>query len=100
MSAALRPLDGSQALRHVGRNVVLSVSGGRATVADDRLILTCGYGWRVVVTLGPDDLYRVAREFSRGGRIYDHGLVEGVYAENLSETVYRAGMFRDAWPGA
>lgn len=83
-------------LRSTG--TLLAVSGGRVRPTPLGVSLPCGYGYSVEVDyLAGRDLYDVRRVFTRGGKRFVKGEVTHVYAEDLPETAYRAGMFRDPW---
>jgi len=85
-------------LRQIGRMDRLAVDGGRPAAPLDRGVrLTCGNGYRVDIILDPSDTYTVRRVFVRGAREWIKGERTDVYWPDLSETVYRAGMFRDEW---
>lgn len=114
MTASLAPIpDGcrmelshGEAIEQIGKPTFYSVCGGRAcaprmpgTNGPFRIELHCGNGYRVYIYLHGSDTYIVQRIYRRGSREWVKGEARDVYAEQLSETVYRAGMFRDEWVG-
>jgi hypothetical protein len=85
-------------LRQISRMDRLATDGGRPAIALERGVrLTCGSGYRVDVILEPNDTYTVRRVYVRGAREWVKGERTEVYWPELSETVYRAGCFRDEW---
>jgi hypothetical protein len=48
----------------------------------------------VTITIGADDLFIVRREFVRGGTVYNHGELRGVFVDALSDVVWSAHAFR------
>lgn len=106
----IRPMNAGEAVEQMTKATILAVSGGRLrSMRADRLgwdgdsrplvlSLPCQYGYRVDVFLHASDTYIVRRVFRRGAREWVKGEARDVYAGELSETVYRAGMFRDPWP--
>jgi hypothetical protein len=92
-----RDMDRQQAevaLSQIGVPTILAVSGGRRDLVDGKLVLPVSNGYEVQVALLPDDTYSVDRVFKRAGRESVKGRVEGVYAEQLSDTVWDASNFR------
>ena len=83
--------------QQIGGGNILAVSGGRVTYRRTGITLPCGNGYSVEVDLAGNDTYTVARVFSRAGQRFVKGERSGVYCDQISETVYRAGMFRDEW---
>jgi hypothetical protein len=85
-------------VRQIGTMNILATSGGRVgrDEANETITLPVSNGYRVVVKYdrGPDT-YTVRRLFVRAGKVSDKGTVSGVYADELGETVYRAGCFRN-----
>jgi hypothetical protein len=89
-------MDITQTLAQIGRQNLMAISGFRHSVEDGRLILPVSHGYSVSVEL-ENDTYNVRRLFKRGGRVWVKGEARGVYAEQLSETCYRASCFYDEW---
>jgi hypothetical protein len=81
-------------VRQIGTGVILSISGGRIAALADGIELPVSNGYRVRVQLTAADDYTVQRIFTRNGREFDHGERTGIYCDQISETAYRAGMFR------
>jgi hypothetical protein len=97
-----RDIDWTQLRRQIGVNL-LAISGGRwAPVGDSSVILPCGAGFDVLVTLEADDTYTVRRLFHRGGKLFLHGERSNVYCDEISEVAYYCSCFRsydaDEWP--
>lgn len=95
--------DQRRAMRdQIGLGNVLSISGGRITPIRSGIELPVAHGYRVRVHLEPDDTYTVERIYKRGLKETVKGSREGVYAEELGETAYRAGMYasydENEWP--
>lgn len=84
-------------IRQIGRANVMAISGFRVNWANDRAVsLPVSHGYRVIVTLDEaTDTYNVERVFCRGGKQFGKGFVDGVYADQLGETAYRASCFRN-----
>lgn len=98
-AANYRPIDPVQTKGAIAHGDLLAVSGGRFAYSSDLryVALKCGNGYYVEIRVTPADLYEVSRVYCRGGKRFLKGVAE-VHVEDLSETVYRAGMFRDSWP--
>jgi len=89
--------DNATLLAQIGRWNVLATSGGRILHRETGITLPCGNGYSVTVDLAAGDTYTVRRIFTRAGKSWVKGEREGVYCEEIGETVYRAGCFRDEW---
>jgi hypothetical protein len=92
-------------LRQIGTMNVYAISGGRKSFTHDdegvEVILPCRYGYEVRVKyVAARDTYTVTRGYKRGMNYWIKGQMENVYCEDLGETAYRAGMFRDDWTTA
>lgn len=92
--------------QQIGIGNILSISGGRVQSLPDGIELPVSNGYRVRVHLTPADDYTVERVFIRKGkggvvREFLHGSRDRVYADEVGEMAYRAGMFRsfsdDEW---
>lgn len=81
-------------LKQIGAGTVLSISGGRRINIPNGIDLPVSSGMTVRIELTPNDTYTVTRFFMRAGKVFNHGVREDVYCENLSEVAYRAGMFK------
>lgn len=99
MTTTTRKIDPRQLFEQIGSMTVLSISGGRWGHNPDTggAILPCGSGYRVEIDLAANDTYTVRRVFVRSGKRFVHGEARDVYAEQVGEVAYRAGMFRDDW---
>jgi hypothetical protein len=89
--------DTRELKRQIGMASILATSGGRVLHRETGITLPCRYGYSVTVDLAADDTYTVRRVFTRAGKVTVKGERTGVYCDEVGETVYRAGCFRDAW---
>jgi hypothetical protein len=90
-----RELSAIDTIEAVGRITFLGVSGGRwGYVGPSTISLPVSNGYRVTITIGADDLFIVRREFVRGGTVFDHGELRGVFVDTLSDVVWSAHAFR------
>jgi hypothetical protein len=79
----------------IGRMNILAISGGRTEIRDGALHLAVSSGYRVVIELDEArDLYNVERIMIRGAKTFRKGRVEGVYADEVGEVAYEAGMYK------
>lgn len=94
----------NELIGQVGAPTILATSGGRVrfVVAGDRPDTSAGTvsfpvsnGYRVEVDLDASDTYTVRRVFVRSGRRFVKGTETYVHCDEISETVYRAGCFRN-----
>jgi hypothetical protein len=74
-----------------------AMATGRAEHRATGITFRCGYGYSVTVDLAGNDTYTVRRTFTRSGVSTVKGERTNVYCEQVGETVYRAGCFRDEW---
>jgi hypothetical protein len=94
-----RPMDPQQTIAQIGKMNILGISGGRVNSLKNshgetvgiNLPVSRGYG--VNVLLHPNDTYTVQRTFTRSGVTKIKGQEEGVHAEEIGDTAYRAGMY-------
>lgn len=93
--ADARDFSAEQTVAQLGMMNILSISGGRVVQIKKGtrtvgLSLPVSNGYVVNIFLMPDDTYTVQRVY--------RGVVKGeeseVYAEQVGETAYQAGMFR------
>jgi len=95
-----RDFDLKTTVDQIGRMNILAISGGKVnSVADAKgnqvgLELPVSNGYSVRVLLANDDTYTVQRCFTRGSNESVKGEQTGVYADEVGETAYQAGMFR------
>jgi hypothetical protein len=93
-------IDYSELKQQIGHMVILSVSGGRVESTPNRNILRfpVSNGYAVEVELDPSDTYTVRRTFTRTEKGKLVRRVKGerttVYADEISQAFYFAGMFR------
>ena len=92
------PRQVRQLVEQIGAWTILGVSGGRVIDRGDRLELPCGSGYLVHVELDVMDWYRVSRVKVDGATYREVGAQDEVYAWDVSEAVYKAGMFAMPWP--
>ena len=95
-----RPADINQTVGQIGKHNIAAISGGRVNPLRNTdgeavgLHLPVSNGYGVNVLLHPNDTYTVQRVFTRSGVTKVKGQVDGVYAEDVGEQAYQAGMFR------
>ena len=88
--------------RQIGTGNILCISGGRIVPIADGIELPVSNGYKVRIQLSPVDDYTVTRVFTRSGKETIKGQIAGVYADQVGQAAYYAGMFRsynaDEWP--
>jgi hypothetical protein len=97
--------DSGRAISHammrtqIGKGTEMSVTGFRAPrqMNQSTIWFPCGNGYHVEIHIAADDTYTVRRIFQRGAKVWIKGEQAGVYADQIDEVFYRAGMFRDDW---
>lgn len=87
------PEQREEIVTQIGVNI-LSISGGRVRALPDGIELPVSHGYRVRVRLTPMDTYTVQRVMVRGAKEFLKGERTDVYADEVSEAAYYAGMFR------
>jgi hypothetical protein len=96
---SFRPLDPNQTIAQIGKMNILGISGGRVNALRNShgeavgVQLPVGHGYGVNVLLHPNDTYTVQRTYTRSGTTTIKGQEEGVYADQVGDTAYRAGMY-------
>lgn len=85
--------DMTTTLSQIGRMNLLAISGGRAIMEGDTLVLPVGSGYRVEIDLDPSDTYTVRRVFTRGGQRWVKGEQTYVYCGDVGEVAYRASCY-------
>jgi len=94
-----RPCDINQTISQIGKMNILGISGGRVNPLRNTagepvgVHLPVGKGYGVNVLLHPNDTYTVQRVTTRAGVVKIKGQEDGIYAEDLGDTAYRAGMY-------
>jgi len=94
-----RPCDINQTISQIGKMNILGISGGRVNPLRNTagepvgIHLPVGKGYGVNVLLHPNDTYTVQRVTTRSGVVKIKGQEDGIYAEDLGDTAYRAGMY-------
>jgi hypothetical protein len=95
LSSDVVPINPNELVSQVGKMTILSVSGGRVVAHRDSegdvrsVVFPVGQGYSVVVQLDVMDTYNVYRV--RSGKIF--GEASDVYCDQISDFVYRAGMY-------
>lgn len=102
LTAPALPMNLNETLAQIGRMNVLATSGGRVAVTrtDEpgyitALELPVSSGYAVRVTLAADDTYTVERIMRRGVKLWVKGTLTGIYCDELGETVYVAGCYKN-----
>jgi hypothetical protein len=81
-------------LAQIGRINVLCISGGRATLNEDGvLVLPVGKGYSVEIELTAWDDYTVRRVYKRGAKRWVKGELSGIYCDQIGEIAYQASCF-------
>lgn len=94
--AGLREVDANERWtmrKQISVMDLMAISGGRVVATPTGLLLPVSHGYKVQIDLEDGDTYRVRRVFVRGFRFWVKGEVSDVYAEQLSETAYRASCY-------
>jgi hypothetical protein len=92
-------MDAKQTLGQIGTMTVLAISGGRVNALRNSKGDTVGVnlpvsrGWGVNVLLHPNDTYTVQRTYTRSGTTTVKGQEDGIHADQISDTAYKAGMY-------
>lgn len=94
-ATSARHHDLAVTLQQIGRMNVLATSGGRARNIGGELELPVSSGYTVRVTLAANDTYTVQRLLRRGVKVWVKGERSDVHAEELGETVYVAGCYKN-----
>jgi hypothetical protein len=90
-------MDNMQArelLNQIGSNTVAAISGGRARLAGDTLVLPVSNGYTVEIDLDSSDTYTVRRVFTRGYKRWIKGEISNIYCDQISDIAYDASCFR------
>jgi hypothetical protein len=96
-----RSMDPKQTVAQIGKMNILGISGGRVNTLRDSngeavgVQLPVSHGYGVNVLLHPNDTYTVQRTFTRSGTTSIKGQEEGVYADQVGDAAYRAGMYQN-----
>ena len=94
-----RPMEPSQTIAQIGKMNILGISGGRVERLNNSNGETVGIrlpvskGYAVNVLLHPNDTYTVQRTYTRSGTTTVKGQEDGVYADQIGDAAYRAGMY-------
>jgi hypothetical protein len=92
-----RECDAKTLLEQIGLANLRAISGGRFIVRGTGVTLPCGNGYSVTVDLAGNDTYTCRLVFTRAGVERIKSERTDVYCDQIGETAYRAGMFRDQW---
>lgn len=87
--------DNSTLIQQIDFWNVAATSGGKIIRRDTGITLPVRYGYSVTVDLNANDTYTVRRIFKRGTKVFIKGEYPTVYADEVGETVYRAGCYLD-----
>lgn len=89
--------DPTTLIRQIGMSNIYAISGGRIRHATtfDGIILPIRYGYTVEVEYCPNDTYTVRRVWSKNGAATVKGVATDVYADQVSDTAYRASCYKD-----
>jgi hypothetical protein len=79
----------------IGRNTFLAICGGRSEIRDGALHMAVSSGYRVVVSLEPNDTYTVRRIMKRGVKIFEKGSMTDVYADQVSDVCWAASCYKN-----
>ena len=96
-----RSFDPKELLKQIGARTFLAISGGRYELVRDNdgeiveLVLPCGKGYTVAITLGWNDLYIVRKDFGRKNP-KTKGVLKDVYCDQISEVAYQASLFANS----
>jgi len=96
-----RSFDPKELLKQIGARTFLAISGGRIELIKDsegeivEVVLPCGKGYTVAITLGWNDLYIVRRDFGRKNP-KTKGVLKDVYCDQISEVAYQASLFANS----
>jgi hypothetical protein len=94
-----RPINPQETIAQIGKMNILGISGGRVNALKNShgetvgIQLPVGHGYGVNVLLHPNDTYTVQRTYTRSGTTTIKGQEEEVYADQLGDAAYRAGMY-------
>ena len=96
-----RGFDPKELLKQIGAPTFLAISGGRWKAITDEegevveIVLPCGKGYSVAVTLAWNDTYIVRRDFGvKNPRT--KGVLTDVYCDQVSEVAYQASLFANS----
>ena len=96
-----RSFDPKELLKQIGARTFLAISGGRYELVRENygeiveLVLPCGKGYTVAITLGWNDLYIVRRDFGRKNP-KTKGVLKDIYCDQVSEVAYQASLFANS----
>ena len=96
-----RSFDPKELLKQIGAPTFLAISGGRYELVKDNegeiveIVLPCGKGYTVAITLGWNDLYIVRRDFGRKNP-KTKGALKDVFCDQVSEVAYQASLFANS----
>ena len=82
-------------INQIGKQNILSISGGRVGERESGITLPVKYGYQVEVDLMGNDTYRVRRVYETESARILKGEKSNVYAENVGEVAYKASCYKD-----
>jgi len=93
-----RDFDPQTTVAQIGKMNILGLSGGRVSVLTEKnkpvgIELPIGHGYKVRVYLADNDTYTVQRVNVRAGKVNVKGEQTDVYADEVGEVAYNAGMY-------
>jgi hypothetical protein len=93
-----RDFDPQTTVAQIGKMNILGLSGGRVSVLTEKnkpvgIELPIGHGYKVRVYLADNDTYTVQRVNVRAGKVNVKGEQTEVYADEVGEVAYNAGMY-------
>jgi len=93
-----RGFDPKELLKQIGAPTFLAISGGRWKAITDEegevveIVLPCGKGYSVAITLAWNDTWTVRRDFGiKNPRT--KGVLTDVYCDQVSDVAYQASLF-------
>lgn len=94
-SAVLVDCDNNTLLQQIGRMNVLAISGGKFLNRRTGVTLPVRYGYVTEVDLQANDLYRVRRVFTRGGKSWVKKEWTDVFCDEIGEIAYQSSCYLD-----
>ena len=82
-----------QIVDQVGKNNILSISGGPVIYRETGITLKVGRGYFVDIDLMPSDTYTVKRVYQNKKMRIVKGVEDDIYCDQLGDSAYRASCF-------
>lgn len=84
-----------QTLRgQIGLMNIFAISGGRTMIQDGKLVLAVSSGYRVLISLEPNDTYTVERVMVRGTKTFHKGTRTNVHCDEVGDVAYYASCYK------